>query len=313
MLKNKVILFLVFSSFFCLTGRTPENVKNFEGKVLEKEIDFDGKERKYRIYLPKDYVSTRKYPLIFGLHGGGGTGEHFNKLTTSNYMADKYGVVMVYPDGWKKHWNDGRSKGDTSINDVGFLDLIVNKMVQNYSIDKTRVYSMGISNGGLMSFRLACERSNTFTAMASVVALMGEELSENCKPNQPVSVYLLPGTDDPLIPYQGGDITGPFGKKKLGEVLSAKNTLLFWSKLNGCYGNSQKTVMDTIPDDGTSVKREIISQCSNGAEVRMDTIVNGGHTWPQGWQYFGEWVIGKTSQEINATEEIFRFLLRFHK
>ena len=64
MLKNKVILFLVFSSFFCLTGRTPENVKNFEGKVLEKEIDFDGKERKYRIYLPKDYVFTRKYPLI---------------------------------------------------------------------------------------------------------------------------------------------------------------------------------------------------------------------------------------------------------
>lgn len=304
---------LVIVSFCCLTGRLPKNVKDFEGVELNNTLQFGGKERDYQIYLPKGYNSSKKYPLIFGLHGGGGRAEQFNKMSASNYFADQYQVVMVYPQGLKKHWNDGRSIRDTSVDDVGFLDKVFLEVVRKFSIDQTRVYSMGISNGGLMSYRLACERSTRFIAIASVVATLGENISKKCKPSLPISVYMILGTDDPLVPYKGGQITGPFGGRKLGNVLSARQSFLFWLKKNHCSSTLKKIFIDNIAEDETSIKREISSDCKGFSEVRMDTIENGGHTWPQGWQYFGEWIIGKTTQEINGTEEIFRFFLKFHR
>lgn len=252
-------------------------------------------------------------PLLIVLHGGGGTGEKMEKLTRGgfNTLADREDFIVVYPDGVEKHWNDGREVQSwrshrENIDDVGFISALIDHLSEELNIDKKRVYAVGISNGGMMSQRLACDLTEKITAIGVVASSMSENLSMVCKPTTPISVLIISGTEDPLVPFEGGDIG--FGRLKLGRVLSVDETVRFWVDHNKC--SSPPEIMwepDRDPQDGTRVRKEVYGQCSDGTDVILYVIEGGGHTWPSGYQYLPESIIGKTSKDIDANETIWNF------
>jgi polyhydroxybutyrate depolymerase len=283
------------------------------GAVSETQsLTYDGLERTYRLSVPSTYDETRPMPLVIALHGGGGTGDKMVDLTVDlNGLADEEGFIVVYPDGVEKHWNDGRTMqtwraSAEDIDDVGFIAVMIEHLSESYAIDPGRIYALGISNGGMMSYRLACELPETFAAVAAVTASMSEELAASCAPSQSISVLVMNGDKDPLVPWDGGTIR--FGRREFGEVISTADTMAFWAAENDCSPAPTITrEVDVDPQDGTRVRREVYGQCRDGTGVALYAIEGGGHTWPGGLQYLPERVIGKTSQDINANETIWRF------
>ena len=277
-----------------------------------QSLDHGGLERTYRLFVPSTYDETRAVPLVMALHGGGGTGEKMIELTVDlNGLADESGFIVVYPDGIEKHWNDGRDiqtwrASAEDIDDVGFIAALIEDLSESYTIDPDRIYALGISNGGMMSYRLACELPETFAAIAAVTASMSEELAASCDPSQSTSVLVMNGDKDPLVPWEGGTIR--FGRREFGEVVSTADAIAFWAAKNDCSPAPTITwEVDADPQDGTRVRTEVYGQCRDRTGVALYAIEGGGHTWPGGLQYLPERVIGKTSMDINANETIWRF------
>lgn len=275
-------------------------------------ISFDGYDRSFIIYLPLGYNNAGKMPLMFIIHGGSGTPEGMIRIADFRPIADKEKVVLVYPAGHQKNWNDGRptTPNQMGINDVGFFNRMCDYMIANHSVDANRIYATGISNGGFMTSRLGCELSNRIAAVAVVAATMeANSVSPNCNPNRPVPAIYIHGTADPLVPFTGGLMTA--GGTAGGTILSHFQAIDRWAALNRC--NNSPAVYD-IPDiavDGTTVKQRVYSGGTNASEVVSYVVINGGHTWPQGFQYLSESIIGLTSQDVNANDVIWAFFKRF--
>lgn len=279
-----------------------------------KSIKFEGLTRSYRIHVPPNLDNSSDAPLVFVLHGGGGNGEGMEEQLTEfgfNEFSDNYGFIVVYPDGIERHWNDGRknvtySAHQQNINDVGFISALIDIISLEYSIDSNRIYSTGISNGAMMSFRLACELSEKIAAIAPVAGAMPLDLQYICQPSKPVSALIISGTEDPLVPWEGGEIT--YNNRKLGKVLSVPDTVSYWVGVNNCTKNPDISWLpDSDPNDGTTVKVEIYNHSTKNISIILYQIEGGGHTWPGGNQYFAVSRIGKTCRDFDANEAIWQF------
>lgn len=270
-----------------------------------------GLERTYTVHLSSAYDNTRPTPLLIVLHGGGGTGQGMTKLTDFNAIADRENFIIVYPDGFENHWNDGRGVSQYSaqkqnVDDVGFISALIDRLSQELNIDAKRVYVTGISNGGMMSHRLGCELSQKIAAIAPVASNISVNMASIWAPSRPVPVLIINGTEDPLVPWAGGDIH--FGRAKLGQVLSVADTVKFWVANNKCTSLPLVTELpDKDPSDGTRVQRETYGGCTDGAEVVLYEVEGGGHTWPGGLQYLPASIIGRTSRDFDASEVIWQF------
>ncbi len=312
---NLILPALIFVMLF-LTGFSGNKIsqENSTGSII-----VGGLERTYLIHNPASNFH-RSIPILIVLHGGGGNAKSMVKLTNGGFdqLSDKKGFIVVYPEGIDKHWNDGRNEKETgyekheeNTDDVGFISALIDDLVKKYKADSKRVYVTGMSNGAIMSYRLGCELSGKIAAIAPVAGNIPENLNQRCKPANPIAVLAINGDKDPLVPYNGGDVTGPFGKKKLGKVLSAHESVLFWVKINACSLNPVvNDEPDNDPDDGTRVQEQQFMNGRDNCEVILYTIKGGGHTWPGGYQYLGKWIIGNTCRDINATEVIWEFFER---
>jgi polyhydroxybutyrate depolymerase len=308
--KRAILLALLFSLFGV-------SVVQASSKVTTGSIMVDGLKRTYLLHVPSNYERSRSVPLLIAIHGGLGNGQRMIQLTQGgfNELSEEKGFLVVYPEGIRKRWNDGRDGKETgyyaqkkNINDVGFISTLIDKLIDEWNVDAKRVYATGISNGACMSHRLACELSDKVTAIAAVSGSMPQRIFASCRPSSPVSVLAIYNDKDRLVPFQGGNVTGPFGGRKLGKVLSASDTMAFWSKHNNCSILPVVTLEpDVDPGDGTKVRKETYSNCENGTEVVLYVIENGGHTWPGGYQYLGEWLVGKTSRDMDANKVIWDF------
>jgi len=274
----------------------------------------DGIDRSFIVYLPTAYNKAGKMPMILVFHGGSGTAE--GMINNANFIpiAERDKVVLVYPTGIEKNWNDGRptTPNQLGINDVSFVNQLCSYMIANYSVDGTKVYATGISNGGFMSSRLGCELSNKIAAIAVVAATMeATTISPNCNPGRPVPAIYIHGTSDPLVPFIGGTMTaaGTAG----GNVLSHFQVVDKWITINNCSPTPAITDLPDIANDGTTIKQRVYGSGTGGSEVVSYVIANGGHTWPQGPQYLPEAIIGKTSKNMNACEVIWTFFKRFKR
>lgn len=287
---------------------------NGQSPDLGGEIESGGLKRTFLVHVPANANKTKPLPLVIVLHGGGGQGSRINGLTGFNKLADRQNFYVVYPDGLERNWNDGRSTvRRKDVDDVKFLSELIEHLAKNYAIDRQRVYATGISNGGMMSLRLACELSDKIAAVASIAANLPAELQPRCRPARPVSVLMISGTDDPLMPFGGGDIATMGGRGMGGKVISAQETTDFWAKRNRTAAKPVITELpDVDPQDGTRVRRAVFSKGAQDSEVVFYTIANGGHTWPGGFQYLAESIIGKTSRDMNASETVMEFFMR-HK
>lgn len=286
--------------------------KPSEQKTINLTID--GTDRSFIIYLPTGYNNAGKMPLIFAIHGGSGTPEGMINIANFKPIAERDKVILVYPTGIQKNWNDGRptTPNQLGINDVSFFNQLCEYMITNYSVDGTKIYATGISNGGFMSSRLGCELSNRIAAIAvDAATIEATSIAPNCNPGRPVPALYIHGTADPLVPFTGGLMTA--GGTAGGTVLSHFQAIDKWVTINGCNPTPTVTDLPDISNDGTTIKQRVYPGGTNGSEVVSYVVLNGGHTWPQGYQYLNEAIIGKTSQDMNACEVIWTFFKRFKR
>jgi polyhydroxybutyrate depolymerase len=234
-----------------------------------------------------------------------------NPLTDFNTLADKEGFIVVYPEAYEHNWNDGR--GDPgiksqaeNIDDVAFISAMIDQITRDLNINKKMVYATGISNGAIMTDRLGSELSDKIAAIAPVAGNIPQKTALIWSPSRAVSALIINGTDDPLVPFDGGDVS--FLSLKRGKVISVADTVKFWVTKNGCPAAPKTEQLPHInATDTTSTVVETYSGCRDGSEVVLYKVNEGGHTWPGGLQYMSEKVIGKTSRDFNATEVIWQF------
>ena len=286
-------------------------------RFIPNSIRFEGVERSFTLFEPSGSYEKSSFPLIVVLHGGGGNAKGMVRLTQGGFndIAEREGAYVVYPEGVRRHWNEGRDlplsyAHRANINDVGFIETLVKKLTVEFPIDPEKVFVTGMSNGGLMAYRLACARPDLFAAIAPVTASIPKDILDACEASPGTGLMVVNGTDDPQMPYDGGEIS-VFGATR-GEVISTPATIDHWLRLNGCPAHSQKKMLpDVSRHDETTVTRYFYSGCDTGVKVALYRVEGGGHTWPGGRQYLREERIGKTSRDINACEEIWRFFEHF--
>lgn len=292
--------------------KTRREIKALKKDLLEKHVRIGRFQRNYFYYVPKSFEPSKSYGLVFVLHGGGlkfikDIGRHMVTLTEGrfNELAETENFIVVYPSGRNAQWNDWRpvtKKTSQDADDISFFKKMISDLSQSYSIDSKRIYSTGISNGASMSYRLACEMSDQFAAIAAVANNLSVEQYQLCKPTNPVSVLMLNGVDDPLVPWEGGAM----GLKR-GHVTSNNETRDFWLTLNQCSHEFRTFSKDSDPDDNTSIKGEIYEHCKDHLGVAVYNIQGGGHTWPGGFEDLPKSWVGLTTKEINGAEVIWDF------
>jgi len=266
-------------------------------------IEVGGVTRTYLLHIPKDLPEGKQVPLVMVFHGGGGRAVTMPNFTHFDQEADKHGFLVAYPESVNKSWNDTRnlSPGD----DVGFVRALISALEHEHGADPKRIYAAGISNGGFFSNRLACDLSDQIAAIAAVAATMPETLVPVCKPSHPISVLYMHGSKDPIVHIDGGPVL-----RDRGNAISLKQASEFWRKFDQ---TSDKPSVTNLPDDagdGTSIHCETYSGGKQGTEVVVYTIVGGGHAWPGSSQYLPAFIIGKASQNLDATATIWDFFAK---
>ena len=263
-----------------------------------RSLAINGDTRRYYVHLPPGWRRDHPAPLVLVFHAGGGRARDIAPHTGFSRIADREGFVVVYPQGLRGRWNDGRGFATATHDDVGFVRALLDTLGRELGVDPKRVYATGISNGAMFAYRLACDLPGTFAAVAPVAGALPAELAPGCAHAAPVSVLAFQGTADPLMPYQGGGA----GQRR---VLSAERSLGFWATLAGCTGTPVTTDEPDRVADGTRVRHTTWLGCRDGRSVELYTIEGGGHTWPGGPEAGRR--VGRVTREIDATATIWGF------
>jgi len=289
--------------------KIPQDPNTFERNFL-----FDDLQRTYKIHIPLAMPEKFSPALVFVLHGGTGTGDGMERSLTLggfNVLSDENNFIVVYPDGIERNWNDGRTNTsdpahEQNIDDVGFFNALIENLTDEFNIDQNRIYFTGISNGAMMSYRLALELPEKIAAIAPVAGAIPIDILPDEPLSIPLSVCVISGTSDPLVPWDGGTVG--FKRNPRGVVISVPDSVNYWVINNNC-NNTAETILlpDTDPFDGTIVYYHKYSNGENNSEVVLYEIKNGGHTWPDGYQYLSKMLIGRTCKDINANEVIWDF------
>jgi polyhydroxybutyrate depolymerase len=266
-----------------------------------RSIEVGGLKRSYSVYAsPACTLETAACAVVLGFHGGGMRGVSGKQLARSGDFvkaAQGRDVILVFPDAVGSNWNDGRPGIGGGIDDVGFVRALIAKIDADFpGADMKRIYATGMSNGGHLSFRLACEMPDRIKAIAPVAATLSVALSKSCKPAGAVSVLNILGEQDPISPYLGGTIKG--GR---GEVLSADATLAYWQRANRCRAGTVERV------DGPVTTRSL-DRCAGQVQTKQISLADGGHTWlgHPGAPMLTR-LVGNTSMALDATNGIFDF------
>jgi polyhydroxybutyrate depolymerase len=244
-------------------------------------------------------------PLVISLHGLAERPRIHEWITGWSKLADAEGLIVVYPQGTGRplHWNSSALAGPGRPDDVQFMRDLVAEVGRLVNIDRQRVYFNGLSNGGAMTHRLACEAADLVTAAGMVAAPVGE-LPGGCTPSRPIPIMAFHGTADRVVDYQGSGSAGPSSPDRLGlarrhfAYLPAPQWTADWAARNGCAPEPE-----TIPPSGDASGVRY-TDCDAGVEVVFYTIAGGGHTWPGGLPLPP---VGKTSRDIDATATMWDF------
>ena len=229
-------------------------------------LTFGGVERTYRLYRPADLTRADPVPLVVVLHGGFGTGVQAEQTYHWDEAANAHRFVALYPDGIRRAWNAGACCGfpmNHKIDDAGFLTALVEQVARDENVDARRVYFTGISNGAMMSYRMACEAKLAIAAIGPVAGT----LVSPCERAKPTSVLALHGLADRNVPFGGGVGQG-FDRN---ARISVPATLARWREIDRCEA---ATVREAAP-----VRYET-ARCAEGRVVELIAIAGAGHQWP---------------------------------
>lgn len=261
-------------------------------EVAVESFLHDGLERSYIKYIPSSYSENIPTPLVLNLHGYSSNASEQMLYSDFYNIADTEGFILIHPEGTIdsngfQFWNSGNI---FEVDDLGFLSALIDQIASEYNINLDRVYSMGMSNGGFMSYKLACELNDKIAAIASVTGSMTTDQIGSCNPDNTVPVMQIHGTSDLIVPYNGS-----LGIVPIDDVIS------FWVDFNNC--NTIPTI-NNLPDinliDFCTVEHYIYDNGINDSSVELYKIINGGHTWPgAGFPIAGN----NTNQDVNASEK----------
>lgn len=288
-----LLIFLLISLAFGIANRT-------NGRILSS-----GELRKYLLYVPPSYDAGSPTFLVINIHGFSQWPANQAQVSQWNTIADEYGFIVVYPEGtgFPLRWRLRSADPGSSLNaqkEVTFMSDLIDKLQSQYNIDPSRVYANGISNGGGMSFLLACDLADRITAIGSVAGAYVTPF-ESCQPLRPVPLIAFHGVVDPIVPFHGGPSRSfevPFP--------DIPTWVSQYAAFNGC-DLTPELLLDTATVTGIRY-----THCEQNADVVFYTIADGGHTWPGG-EPLPEWITRKTSQEIDATSLMWEFFLKYHK
>jgi polyhydroxybutyrate depolymerase len=223
-------------------------------------------------------------PLLFVLHPSGGDAASMRHYSNFEFdeLADKYGFLVVYPDGFENTWNDCRVGSPFSskllkIDDAGFIKSLLNHEVTAHAVDRKRVFAAGWSNGAQLAYRLALEYPEDFAGVAAISASVPVKENLDCgQVDKPIPVMIVNGTADPINPYGGGMVN--LGSAKLGNVLSSEDTAKYWAKLLGVTAPPQ---IATLPHKGGRTSVDSMTWVKDGTPVViLYSVQNGGHAMP---------------------------------
>jgi polyhydroxybutyrate depolymerase len=251
-------------------------------QVLSDSLLIEGYYRVFHYYKPSGPL--QKASLVFVLHGSGGTGVGMMKLTSKmQQQAISDNALIVYPDGYKKYWNECRKASPAEanlidINEQAFFREMITYFTKQYLVDSRKVFAVGTSGGGHMAYKLALTMPEAFKAITAIIANLPDTSNLDCTPvSKPIPVMIVNGTHDPINPYEGGEVKIGFS---MGYVRSTEQTFQYWATLAGYSGNSTKeSVADSDPQDGKTIERYTYRQ-KGKPEIVLLKVIGGKHDYP---------------------------------
>jgi len=269
-------------------------------QTINASITHDGIERDYILYVPEIYDGSTAVPLVLNFHGFGSGASQQMFYGDFRDIADTEGFLLVHPEGTtligNQFWNVGFPGLSSTIDDVGFTEALIDELATLYTIDLDRVYATGMSNGGFMSFLLACQLSEKIAAVASVTGSMTQDTFDDCNAQLPTPVLQIHGTEDDVVSYNENNLSLP-----IPDVIS------YWVDHNNCETTPTTT---TLPDvdvsDGSTIEYSVYEDGDNGITTEHMKVIGGGHTWPGS-------ILNSagTNQDIDASMEIWLFFSRY--
>lgn len=276
-----------------LNGRYVETVDGSE--ALEIAVAHRGLGRRVVILRPTA-VSMTPAPALLLLHYANGTPEQMANLARASRLAAERGAWIILPEAVNGQWREDPNALDV-VDDVGFLEAVVTVVTRDYPIDPARLSLAGMSKGGFMATRLACQGEVAFAGLALVAAGMRRQQDLQCPLARPLRVMLIHGTADLVVPYDG----------RLG-LLSAHAHFDRWAVHNDCQPEAETAAaLPQKVDDGTAVRERRNADCAAPAAVSLLTIEGGGHTWPGSLPRAG-FTVGRTSGNLDASLALWDFL-----
>jgi polyhydroxybutyrate depolymerase len=322
----------------------------------KEKVTVDDVERTFMLRLPAGYDAKQRYPVVILLHGMNQDGDDMERLTQFDALADKDGVIAVYPSASHGRWNtgvhpqerrptgfgpggghhhggyggggggypgggggyprggggspgggqqggeSGEERRAAPADDIAFFNQMLDQIAAKSSVDASRIYIAGLSEGGFMSLRAGCAMSDRITAVVAVGAAMPKTMI--CLPQRPVPLAMINGTSDPVVPYGGGT------EHNLSlATLSVEDSAKAWAKIDRCEEKPAHDKLSPHEKGGMETKVDTYTGCQQGAQVVLYSVKGAGNTWPGGEQYEAENTVGKTSQDLNANEVLWTFLV----
>jgi polyhydroxybutyrate depolymerase len=243
-------------------------------------------------------------PTIIVLHGATMTSESTIRVSGFAEAAGRYDFTAVFPQGLGRQWNDERAGGPGGADDVAFLNALVDRLVRDGIALPGHIYLAGISNGGMMSFTMACKAGNLFRGIGTVIANMPAGIARCDLP--PLPLVMVNGNADPLVPYEGGGV-GFMGHH--GEVWSVKRTAELFVRRNGCKDHDEQVLPSRSSFDATMTTRLTWSSCQSGKSVTLYKVDGGGHQI-SGERAFLPRMLGQSSRDFRAADEIVKVFAR---
>ena len=275
----------------------PETCTEYQQRILKCELTHKGLDRYYYIQLAHPEAEGLS-SVLFNLHGYGSDAIEQMNYTNFNNLANtkENNFILIHPQGAplntaltssSSHWNSGGWTIGSTVDDVDFIDTIIALVSQKYDLNQNRIYSTGMSNGGFMSYHLACNLSSKIAAVASVTGSMSSETYESCNPDHPTSILQVHGSIDVTVPFQGNSALG---------MRSVNDVMDYWKLYNSCDVDPTSIIIDYF-DIEIAVQHDTYSNCLNDVHVELYKIEGMGHTWPYKGRY-----------GISATEIIWEFI-----
>lgn len=263
---------------------------NGSGKTFNCSVIHDEKNRQFFIYQGSSYSGNA--PILFVLHGYTSRALWIMNYSGFQSIADEFGFLVIYPQGTllpstgQTHWNVGGWTTSSTTDDVSFINSLINFIDDEYSIDPKRIYSTGMSNGGYMSYKLACDLSSKIAAVVSVTGSMTNQTVDGCNPAHPTSVAQIHGLQDSVVSYYGSAWSKP-----IEEVME------YWANNNNCSNESNSYEITGSNGGGT---HDVFSECDNQTSVELFLMNNMGHDWPS-----------LNNHDIQASTTIWDFLSKY--